>query len=246
MEYVELLQQKCVEGLIISSISSNEIDIQRVLDRNRNIVLFDQPAVCGGCDSVTYNFFEAGKMAANYLMEKGHRDIAFLVPSFDRQSRLARFEGMKEAMAEADLDFDGKRLFLMEEEAPEVEEKDDLISRRNGGLRDGAELARAFLKSNCTATAVVAVNDIVALAVIHEFISNGVRVPQDISVLGFDDINISAMSNPSLTTVTQPSVEMGRIATRLLIDRINGEIRSNVNMVLGPSLVERESVRAIR
>ena len=243
-EYADLLQQKCVEGLIISSISSDEEDIRHILDHTPNMVLLDQPAICNRCDSVTYNFFEAGKLAAGYLIENGHKDIAFLVPSFDRQSRVARLEGMKAAMAEAGLSFDTSRLFMLEEEAPEIKE-DDRMDTRSDGLRDGAELAQAFLKSGCPATAVVAVNDIIALGVIHEFISNGVSVPGDISVLGFDNINISEMSNPALTTITQPSVEMGRIATRLLIDRINGEIRTSSNIVLGPSLVERESVRKV-
>ena len=246
MEYVDLLQQKCVDGLIISSISSNVADMQQILDHNRNIVLFDQPAICGGCDSVTYNFNEAGKMAARYLLGKGHHEIAFLVPSFDRQSRVARFEGVKEVLEESGIGFQEKNLFLLEEESQEIIENESILSdNRSGWFKDGIELAQAFLKSGCKATAIVAVNDIIALGLLHEFIRNGVRVPQDISVLGFDDINISVMSNPSLTTIAQPSVEMGRMAAHMLIERINGELQSNTNIVLRPSIVERESVRQI-
>ncbi len=246
MEYVDLLQQKCVDGLIISSISSNVADMQQILDHNRNIVLFDQPAICGDCDSVTYNFNEAGKMAAHYLIEKGHRDIAFLVPCFDRQSRVARFEGVKSGMKEAGLEFSESRLFLLDEEAQEITENESILQdNQSGWFKDGIELAQAFLKSQCEATAVVAVNDIIALGVIREFIRNGLKIPQDVSVMGFDDISISVMSNPALTTIAQPSVEMGRMAARMLIERINGEIQSNTTIVLNPSIVERESVRQI-
>lgn len=237
LEQIRLMRKKCVEGLLISTINADSASLRRYISGNSNVVLFDQPVESLTCGSVGYDFALAGALAARYLVSRGHRRIAFLSTPLDRPSRRAIFKGFRGALGgEAGAAFHPEDLIVLPGGSSSVE-------MGNGEFENGHRLARAFLDSRCPATAAVAINDITAFGVIQELIRSGCRVPGDVSVMGFDDIRFSAMLNPALTTVSQPSFKMGCLAARVLIGRLKKTERGEKHILLKPAVVERESVR---
>ena len=101
------------------------------------------------------------------------------------------------------------------------------------------------MQSDYLPDAVVAINDMIAIGAMKYFENEGIQVPRDISIIGFDDIAISAMVSPALTTIAQPVAQTGRLASRILLDRLEGNPVKNGSVMLAPQLVERESVRRL-
>lgn len=236
-EHLEFFLRMRMEGIIVSTIGRDGVLLGRILRSGMPATLFDQPVEHPSCDSVTYNFFKAGQLAAEYLLGKGHKEIAFLTLPFDRQSRTDRFEGFLEAFRRAEVPFLQERLLITQLENGDSSTRDEFAG--------GRQLARQLMALSGV-TAVVAINDLIALGVMNELIKNGLRVPQDISVVGFDDIAFSGMSNPPLATVKQPSFALGRLAALTLIDRIEHTGANHNAVVLQPQLIERESVCNIK
>ncbi len=242
-EYVELLRQKCVAGLIISAVNEGNDDLLQFLSEERNVVLIEQPLqnpLCD-CDMVVFDYYAASEMATQYLLRKGHTDIAYLSTPITRRSRQLRYSGFCDTLAGAGITFDESRLYV---KSADLDTYSDGLYEFNAGRA----LAEDFLRDKCPATAVFAINDIVALGVISGFTEAGFRVPQDVSVMGFDDINFSAMCTPPLTTIRQPSFTMGKIAADLLIDKVDNPDRndSSTCTLLKPTIAERSSVQTVQ
>ena len=233
--YIDLLHYKCVAGMLISTINDDAEYLDNVLQYDPNMVFFDQQIENPDCDSVSFDFYGGGVMIAEYLLEMGHRDIAFLTTPLSRKSRRSIFEGFRKALADHGVRFDSSRLFVLSAEDTGYEES---IAE----FENGCALARLFLASGCGATAIVAVNDITAFGIISALLESNRRVPQDVSVMGFDNISISNMVNPPLTTINQPSYETGRLAAGMLLDKIRQEVKMRSNILLQPSVIERGSV----
>lgn len=235
-KYIDLLKHKCVEGILISTINEDS-EYLRQLATEMNIVLFDQSITNFIGDSVTYDFYQAGSICGQYLIKKGHKNIAFLTAPFDRFSRKSIYDGFRSALKDAGTPFNEKNLFISSIE--------DVYNVECDEFENGRKLAKNFLEAKCEATVAVAINDITALGVIQEFIKNGKRVPEDISVIGLDNISYSAMVTPPLTTINQPSFEMGMLAVEVLINKINKKSKKNSQVLLKPTVIERESVKTI-
>ncbi len=238
LELIALMREKCVEGLLISTIHADSGLLHRLMDEDASIVLFDQPIPGFRGDSVSFDFVRAGRIAAQYLVRMGHREIAFLCAPFNRFSRRAIFRGFRESLAEQGAPFRRKNLVVSPDEGKMGET----------GIREfenGRRLAKMFLASGSGATAAAVFNDITALGVVRELLQNGVRVPDDVSVMGFDNIGFSAMTTPALTTINHLSFRMGALAADVLVDRIRGKAGAPVDILLKPELVERDSVKSV-
>jgi LacI family transcriptional regulator len=165
--------------------------------------------------------------ATEYLLRLGHRRIGFLGGRPDLDSARLREQGFRSAMAAAGVPVH-----------PEL--------MRVGGYRpETAELpARELLTLAERPTAIFAGNDLTAIQTMEVARSLGLRIPEDLSVIGFDNVPESALANPPLTTIQQPIQQMGAEAVRMLIDLINGTERAP-HLRLPTSLVERSSCRAL-
>jgi LacI family transcriptional regulator len=236
-DLIGLMQEKCVEGLLLSTVSATSGTLADIDAGGCSVVLFDQPVSGFEGDTVTFDFYQAGILSAQYLAQKGHRELAFLSAPFDRFSRRAIFSGFQDALADAGVPFRMKNLI--------VSRVEDTGKSGSAEFENGRSLAQSFLNSRCPATAIAAVNDITAFGIVQELARNSCRIPEDISVMGFDNIDFSAMLSPALTTVSQPSIEMGMLATQVLIKRIRDKDRAAEHILLKPEIVERESVRAM-
>lgn len=178
--------------------------------------------------TVDSDSLRGAQLATEHLLELGHRRIAFLTGRPDLQSAQLRKTGYLRALDAAGV--------------PVVE---DLI--RAGAYDPGtsAASARDLLTGPDRPTAVFAANDISAIATVEAARELGLRVPEDLSVVGFDNVPESVLCTPPLTTVDQPIREMGRRAITLLIALINGEEIDRTHLTLDTGLVVRGSTRAI-
>jgi DNA-binding LacI/PurR family transcriptional regulator len=170
----------------------------------------------------------------DYVLQAGHRDIAILGIRSGKEGRYQeysgtlrrRMKGYMKALATYNLEIDQRRIQLIE-----------CSSTTNGGQ----EGFRQIWKKKNSPTAVVAMSDVIAIGVIYAAKQKGLKVPEDLSVVGFDDISISKLINPELTTVAQPTQAKGKLAAELLVKFIRGECGPS-HHILNTKLVIRASV----
>lgn len=237
-KYIESMYQKQIKGIILSSIGEKHDFLKKLCENGVKIVGFDQNIDDFKCNKVGFDFTGGGVMAVDYLVKMGHEKIAFASSPLTRKSRREIFMGYKLGLLKNGINFLENYIFISEFEK-EVE---------NGAyeFESGVGLANKCLESENIPTAIFAVNDITAMGIMHGLINKGVNVPGDISVIGFDNIEFSAMVNPSLTTINQPSFETGKLACKILIENLTKDENDYVSIMLEPSLIERKSVRNLK
>jgi len=187
------------------------------------VVAVDPHTGPSGMPTVDADSFGGAVLATEYLLELGHRRIGFLGGRPDLESARLREDGFRHAMAKAGVPVD------------------DTLVRVGGYRPETADLpAHELLSQPEPPTAVFAANDLSAIRVIEVARSLGLRTPQDVSVVGFDNVPESALSSPPLTTISQPLQHMGAEALRLLVDLIDGKERPT-HLRLPTELVVRAS-----
>lgn len=235
-ELIGKLYQKQVKGLLISSIDSDPDMLRQYMANGGRVVQFDQYFPLKGSAHIRYNFSKAGHIATTHLLACGHRHIAFASSPLTIRSRRDNFAGYCTALAEYGCPLNNDYILVAEHE----EEADQGMYEFNNGKL----LAQRMLALPSRPSAVFAVNDLTALGMIQAFTASGLRVPEDVSVVGLDNLDYAQMSAPPLTTVRQPSYETGQLAFGLLLDMLAGKPRQE-DPELEPLLIERSSVRRI-
>lgn len=236
-KYLESLFQKQVRGIMISSVSQNHSMLKELQKFGVKIVAFDQDAGGLKCSSVGFDYAKGAAIAVDYLIENGHRDIAFLSAPITRKSRADVQQGYRRALGEHGIPARDDFILLSETE--------EELLQGTYEFENGKRLASMFLKLQRKPTAILAINDLTACGIMLGLIAGGMKVPEDVSVVGFDNIELSGMVNPPLTTVSQPAFETGRLACRMLLDGMESENAEDVSVVLQPKLVVRDSVRRL-
>ncbi|MER7007127.1 LacI family DNA-binding transcriptional regulator [Dactylosporangium sp. NPDC000555] len=181
-----------------------------------------------GLPTVDSDNLLGARTGVRHLIELGHRRIALIGGRPDLESARLREQGYREELCAAGIPVD-----------PE------LIQPGNYDPDDSAAAARRLLESPDRPTALFAANDISAIAAVEGAVAMGLRVPQDLSVVGFDNLPEAALASPALTTVEQPIHEMGHRAIDLLIQVIRGEQLDNPHIRLATRLVVRQSTAAV-
>lgn len=234
--YIKVLASKQVDGIIFaSSIQSPHIlkDLQK---RKIAIVTFHKPTDNHDLDCILFDNVKGGEIAVNYLLDLGHKNIGFISTSITTPSHIARLNGYKNAYEKAGIPLNLKYI-----------REDKYINKTN--LRTnyeqdiGLKLALELLEECPEVTAFFAVNDLTAMGII-KLKQRGFRIPEDISVIGFDNIYISEMIDPPLTTIQQPTYKMGQRAAELLIAKISEKEKEDEPkhmMVFSPELIIRGS-----
>ncbi|OGX19522.1 MAG: hypothetical protein A3K54_03210 [Omnitrophica WOR_2 bacterium RBG_13_44_8] len=171
-------------------------------------------------------------IAVKYLISKGHKKIAHITGPLDTSPALARLNGYKNALKENGIEYD-----------------EDLVMKGDFRESSGYESAKKLLIINRKKrpTAIFAANDLSAMGAMEAIYSLGLKVPDNISIIGFDNIHISSYPSINLTTINQPKYEMAKIATEILIAKSENKIppKKKRQVVLEPSLVERKTVQEI-
>jgi LacI family transcriptional regulator len=179
----------------------------------------------------------AAELALKHLTGLGHRRIAFIRGPATVPDAAVRWSSIEEAAAKTGVPITPRL----------VAETDD---GQPSSPQHGHEIAKRFLATGERFTALFAFNDVLAIGAIHALQQAGLRVPRDVSVMGFDDIESQTYLGPGLTTIRQPLHEMGRMAADAVLDRIGGSSADWGNvasrMVVRPELVIRETTAAAR
>ena len=233
--YLRQLFERKVRGIILSSVDENADIVEEYGKKGMKFVLLDQKIT--GMESTGINFdSRAGaRMATEHLISLGHSRIAFATMPMTRWTRTEMHMGYRDALVLAGLGYDPR---LVYERMPEK-----LAPYADFELEAGKMIAESFLADGCPATAIVCINDMLAIGLIKTLKARGVRVPEDVSVFGFDDIPFASTFEPSLSTVHYPAIETGRLAAMMLMDTLeSGSGEMPVSMQLAPSLVIRETV----
>ncbi|MBD8059297.1 LacI family DNA-binding transcriptional regulator [Cellulomonas sp. JH27-2] len=192
------------------------------------VVAVDPHTGPSGAPTVDSDNFAGSVLATEYLLGLGHRRIALLGGRPDLESARLREDGFRHAMAAAGVPVD-----------------EALV--RNGDFRPDSATAPAhdLLTLDDRPTAIFAANDLSAIRTMEVARELGLRVPDDLSVIGFDNVPESALANPPLTTIAQPLQDMGATALHMLVDLIAGRDVASTHVRLSTSMVERASCRAI-
>ena len=178
---------------------------------------------------VIINNEDSIRMAVNYLFANGHTEIGYLAGKFRILGFKQREAGYKHALQENGLDL--KQEYLI-----------SLSTTMNGAYKDMLDYLN---KSTVLPTAFIADNDMIALGVMKALQEKGYRIPEDISIIGFDDLPFCEISSPRLTSVRVPKQEMGRLAVRKIIEIINGKDEVNTKIQVCTEFVERDSVKKL-
>ena len=179
-------------------------------------------------DFVTPQGFQGGAIAVTHLIENGHRDIACLSGDYTRDVALRRWDAYIATLKTYDIPFNPDRVAMDETT-----------------LEGGYTAMTKVLATGTGPTAVFAVNDLMALGAIEAIRDAGLSVPDDISVVGFDDIPTAALSTPRLSTVAQPSYDVGVASVEMLLRRIDDPEMEQQIKLMDCRLVPRETVRRI-
>jgi DNA-binding LacI/PurR family transcriptional regulator len=186
-----------------------------------------------GVTNIILDHNRAAALAIDHLHQLGHREIAFIKGQDFSSDTDARWEGIRHAMVAR-----GLRI------VPQ------LVARLEGGAPThdpGYAATRRLLAAAKPFTALFAFNDVSAIGAIRAFREAGLRVPEDVSVVGFDDVQSAAYQNPALTTVRQPLQQMGMLAAAQVLEQIGSQALPAVQqIVVTPELIVRESTRARR
>lgn len=235
--YMQSLYEKQIKGVIISSMFEENDYIAEYIERGVEVVLLDQKINNTSCSSINFDCHKGAYMAVDYLVKCGHREIAFISSPLTRWTRKEIFKGYKEGLK-------NNKILLVENYVlitqSEMEMEQEGFEFKNGKL-----LAEMFIEKNVDATAVVSVNDMTAVGFMQQMHSFGKNIPEDISIIGFDDIPIAKMVTPSLTTIRYPSYELGKLAGKLLFEKLSNGNGFDLSLRLEPSLVIRGTVKVL-
>lgn len=182
-----------------------------------------------GIPSVNIDNVAAAEEGIDYLLSLGHKRIGVIAGNMTTPSSVNRFEGYKRALAKAGIAFD-----------------EQLLQIGNYALADAADATRILMNLNDRPTAIFAFSDEMAMSCMSTLHKLGLAIPQDISVLGFDNIRYAEYCSPSLSTVAQPMTEIGQVCMELLLPQLNGEPMQAEKRILPHKLIIRESTGPIK
>lgn len=209
--YLNMILERRAEGVIvIASWVFEETNLLADVKKNHvPIVIVSRDLTDRGISSVLVDNEAGGALAMRHLKELGHRRIAVIRGPEEMCDSEPRWAGIQRVAAEAGIRFDPRLVFQL----PGLV---DPTSGFEGGLR----FSRQMLASGCPFTAVLAFDDLTALGVVRGLTGAGLRVPEDCSVLGFDDVLLAAMATPGMTTIRQPMKDMGLRAAEWMLHAI--------------------------
>jgi LacI family transcriptional regulator len=223
--YGDVLRTERVAGVIWIPASEDYEPASKFIDYQVPLVLLDRVLEHNEVPSVIADNFGGGLLATEYLISLGHRRIGFVrrLPPLMHSNERAR--GYRVALEKHGIPFD-----------------ESLIVPGGYAFENGRIAGHALLERDAPPTAVFAYNDVMAIGVLRAAHECGLRVPEDLSVVGFDDIPDAAFTFPPLTTVRQPKLEMGRAGAEMLINLINRqEPPKEKRLTFDVHLIERSS-----
>ncbi|EGR1263157.1 substrate-binding domain-containing protein [Vibrio cholerae] len=226
---INTLLQKRVDGLLLmcSTLEGERLD---VFDRYPDIpiVVMDWGPILFASDKIQDNSLQGGYMAAKHLIECGHKEIGCITGPLIRHQAQMRYEGYKRALAEAGIAINP-----------------DWIVESDFECEGGYQAFEKLYQRGKLPSALFVSNDMMAMGVIQAASQRGLRVPDELSLIGYDDVHIAKFMTPALTTIHQPKYRLGKAAVDTLLYRLENPDTTAQVVQLEPTLVVRNSVRKL-
>ncbi|NOU95758.1 substrate-binding domain-containing protein [Paenibacillus sp. LMG 31456] len=222
IEYISILKQKYIDGIIIATGLKNDNAIKELIDSKIPVVMLSRDVPSLAVNTVVVDDFLGAYQATWFLKELEHEKIAMITEDVNFPAVKARVLGYQEALEEAGIRYDEK-----------------LVIKNNATYIDGIRAAQELLNLPDPPTAIFASTEVLAIGAIRGARELGFHVPKDLSVVGFDDTILASMFDPPITTVAQPIHDMGKKVIELLCDEINESKKVKQRIVLSPELVVR-------
>jgi LacI family transcriptional regulator len=221
LRYVQSLAEKRVDGILMNSVSALSRKQQDQLSGlGVPIVLLNRGATRHGFSTISADNEAGGALAAEYLLKLGHRRIAHLTGPRHHGNMTDRARGFVRALKAVH----------------------PVVLHGKNNFAGGTELARKLLEQHPQITAIFVGSDTMAFGVMRALLEAGRRIPRDVSVIGFDNVELSSIVHPPLTTIHQPKYEIGQAAVEILLRLAGrGEHQVPEHRLFGVHLVERES-----
>lgn len=225
--YLQMLAQKRVDGLLVMC-SEYPKQLLGMLEEYRNIpmVVMDWGQAHGDfTDVIIDNAVYGGYLAGRYLIERGHRDLGIISGPLKRNTGSGRRQGFLNAMKEAN-----------------IQPHDKWIVEGDFEPSSGYDAMKQILNHQQRPSAIFCGGDIMAMGAICAANELGIRVPHDISIIGYDNVRNARFFTPALTTIHQPKERLGQMAFTMLLDRIINKRKDAQTIEIHPELIERRSV----
>lgn len=224
-KYTRLLLSKAVDGIIFISGGESTKSIEMLKKNNVKFVMVDRPIKT---DKNSYGIYSLNKKGVingmNYLLNKNIKKIAFVKGPKRLENTKDRFNGYKEVMELHNL------------------YKESYVYEGDFTIESGIEVTEKIIKENPNIESIFYSNDMMAFGGIKVLLKNGYKIPKDIAIMGFDNINISKYIEPELTTIAQPIYSMGKEACKMLIAIINGDEKIKRQIFFDTELIVRKTV----
>lgn len=226
VEQIELLRSKGVDGLIIMPVGVKYNHLAELLEDGLPLVLLDRCFDELATNSVIVNDYKGAFEAVNHLLEHGHTRIAIIQGLPNTQTNRARLRGYRDALA-----------------SHGITPNDDYIVGNDFRKKNGYIETKLLLKLAQRPTALFTTSDLITLGALQALYEEDCHIPQDLSLVAFDDTEFAPFLAAPLTAVSQPKELMGEIAVKLLIEEMKGKgQKEKKRIVLEPQLIVRKSV----
>ncbi len=224
-QYLRVLMEKRVDGIILATTAASRRAVREICWRRIPLVLFDRELSGVATNVVKVDGVLGGRLATQHLLDLGHRRIGIIHGPRDRSTGAERLEG-----------------YLTSLRAGNVRPDPELIHEGNFKQDSGYRLTKALLEVSPPPTALFCTNNLMTVGALQALRDRNVRLPDDLSLVGYDDMEWWTLTHPPLTTVGQPVYDLGREAMRLLLAQIGQEkARRPQRVVLKPELILRDS-----
>ncbi|MFC2084792.1 LacI family DNA-binding transcriptional regulator [Bacteroidota bacterium] len=222
--YLDIMQTESVDGLILAPFDEKDEKVISMVKNGLPVVCVDRGITDVDVDMVVVDNREGAFNAVELLIIKGHKRIAYISGLPNIPTSMQRKRGYEEAL-----------------EKYGIPVNDEFIKFGDSKHDSGKNLTEELLNLKLRPTAIFTGNNLITLGALETIHKNGLRIPDDIAIIGFDDMPWSISLNPPLTAVSQPGYEIGRRAADMLFQRITEPDRENVKLVMKTKLILRES-----
>ena len=230
--HLRLIQEKKVDGLLIASVDSKNQVLEEIISQNQPIVFASSTYHKANLNFVGMDSEKGGYLVGKHLIELEHSRISFVGGRFNSESVKNRYLGFQKVLTENNISYD-----------------ESLTLEGDFSIASGYKNALKLLERFPNITAAFAADDLIAIGMIKAFKEKGLRIPEDFSVVGYDDIFVAALPGIDLTTVFQEKRLMGKLAANLLLDQLMKNKTSEgeeKNILLVPKLIVRKTTSLCR
>lgn len=223
--YLEVLKSESVDGIILPPIRQNGNVINELIESGIPLICFDRKLPSQSIDTVVVDNEKGGYLATSHLTELGHKKIAVITSSLRFSSFEDRLRGYEKALTESGIRINKNYIKKGDHRSSEI----------------GKKLAIEILEQDPRPTAIFVLNNQMTLGALEAINEKNLMIPDDISIIGFDDMLWAKAISPPLTVIRQPGYEMGRRVAELFFQRMNDPDRDRVLIIMEPKLIIRES-----